>query len=108
ARSGEAERMQRQVAELQAAPTPCPPAADCPPPAGRDRANAHRTAVTRGGTQSDEQASQSEALLPLGTVEANPAPRHAAASEIELTDVEFAFDEPPQAGAHARLVIELH
>src|SRR5438874_10484701 len=106
--SGEAERMQRQAAQLQSRPfwidepssRPAPGASDgsgLPLLPGEGRGESVPAASANGlAAQSASPAAEPEA----------PQPR-AAPAEIELGNVEFRFLDPPEAGAHAVVAVEL-
>ena len=101
--SGEAERMQRQTAQLQTRPfwvdepssQPTPDGGGYGPPLPLGDLDPNETRGGEGG-QSASPTAEAEA----------PQPR-ASAAEIELGNVEFRFLDPPEAGAHALVALEL-
>ena len=87
------------------APIPAPPLPASPtlPVTGGSFPPTSSPAVAAPVSRQDE----ADPNLPARAARDAPPPREVAASDIELTEADFRFLDPPEPGAHARLAVTL-
>ena len=117
ARSGEADRLERQVVNFGAGPEwleDAPPTNASPEeleldasPAGSYEPSLFTTPPTLGLDLATQPAPLATQPAPLAAEPGSEPEPRATSAEIELVASDFRFFDPPEAGAHARLAVEL-